>query len=454
MTAAEGIQRWFYSPAAMVRELFHVEPDAWQLEVLEVFRKEPRIALQACKGPGKTTVLAWLCWNFLLTRPHPKIAATSISGDNLSDGLWTEMAKWQNESQLLLAMFTWTKTRIFANDHPETWYMTARTWSKSSDATQQANTLAGLHADYILFVLDESGGIPDSVMAAAEAALATGKECHIVQAGNPTHLEGPLYRAATTERRLWYRIEITGDPDDPKRSPRVSAKWAREQIEKYGASNPFVLVNVFGKFPPSSFNSLIGPDEANAAMKRMYRPYEIGQAAIILGVDVARYGNAKSVIRPRKGIQMFPKKEMRNVDSTQGAGQVARFWNDINADGCFIDTTGGFGAGWYDRLIEMNYTPIGVQFSQEPFDKTATRTNAPKWPSTSCSGSRTVELCPKMLPRRCRSRLRPATHSSVTSCCWNRKRTSSCASASPSTTSMPAFSPSAARSRPRAQSCP
>jgi hypothetical protein len=29
-----------------------------------------------------------------------------------------------------------------------------------ADEDQQANTLAGLHADYILFILDESGGIP------------------------------------------------------------------------------------------------------------------------------------------------------------------------------------------------------------------------------------------------------------------------------------------------------
>ena len=35
--------------------------------------------MKACKGPGKTAVLAWLAWNFLLTRAHPKIAVTSIT---------------------------------------------------------------------------------------------------------------------------------------------------------------------------------------------------------------------------------------------------------------------------------------------------------------------------------------------------------------------------------------
>jgi phage terminase large subunit len=29
--------------------------------------------MKACKGPGKTAVLAWTMWNYLVTRPHPKV---------------------------------------------------------------------------------------------------------------------------------------------------------------------------------------------------------------------------------------------------------------------------------------------------------------------------------------------------------------------------------------------
>ena len=95
--AADRIRLWREKPQAMVRDLFGITPDAWQDDVLAMFPHKPRIAMKACKGPGKTAVLSWLAWNFLLTRPHPKIAATSSSGDNLSDGLWTEMAMWQGD---------------------------------------------------------------------------------------------------------------------------------------------------------------------------------------------------------------------------------------------------------------------------------------------------------------------------------------------------------------------
>lgn len=364
--AADKIRLWREKPHVFVREVFGVVPDAWQDEVLAMFPTSPRIAMKACKGPGKTAVLAMLCWNFLLTRPRPKVAAVSISAENLADGLWTEMAKWQAKSPLLRDAFTWTKTRIFCNEAPEEWWMSARTWPKKADANAQADTLAGLHADYLLFVIDEAGGVPDAVMAAAEAGLANSmgdNEAHIVIAGNPTHLEGPLYRACTSERSLWRVVEITSDPDDPMRTPRVSIDWARQQIQKYGRDNPWVLVNVFGKFPPSSLNALIGPDEVREAMTRYHRPEQYHTAAKILGVDVAREGDDKSVIFPRQGIMAFEPVVMRNADSLQGAGAVSRKWQDWGADACFVDNTGGFGAGWIDQLRVLKRDPIGVHFA-------------------------------------------------------------------------------------------
>lgn len=357
-------------PSQMVREMFGIEPDAWQIDVLEAFPKNPRIALKACKGPGKTCVLAWLAWNFLLTRPRPKCAAVSISGQNLKDNFWAEMAKWQNKNEYLKRAFEWTAQRITYRAAPEEWFMSARTWSQSADATKQADTLAGLHADYILFILDESGSMPDAIMVSAEAALSSCIEGHLVQAGNPTMLSGPLYRACTAERRLWFVVEITGDPDDPKRSPRISVEWARQQIEKYGKDNPWVLVNVFGRFPPSSLNVLIGPDEVSAAMQRFWRPGQIGIAPKIIAADVARFGDDSSVIAKREGIQMYPFDKKRNLDSTQGAGWVARTWDDWQANAAFIDATGGYGAGWIDQLVNMGRAPIGVQFAGQAHSPT------------------------------------------------------------------------------------
>lgn len=368
--AADQIRRWRENPRAFVRELFKVVPDPWQDEGLEAFPHNPRLALKACKGPGKTALLAWIGWNFLLTRPHPMCGATSISGDNLKANLWTELARWYAKSDLLQHSFEMTKTEITARESPKTWKMEARTWAKDADASQIGNALAGIHAPYVLWLLDESGDYPDAIMPTCEGIFSGNPiEAHIVQAGNPTRLSGPLYRACTTARALWKVIEITGDPDDPKRSSRIPVEHAREQIQQYGRDNPWVLVNIFGQFPPSSFNALLGPDDVAQSFERKYQQTDIDHAARILGVDVARFGDDASCIFPRQGLVAFKPHIMRNVDSPTGAGQVARVWQDWKVNACFIDNTGGYGAGWIDQLRLLNRQPIGVGFAEKALDK-------------------------------------------------------------------------------------
>jgi hypothetical protein len=375
LTASIKMALWRERPDVMVRELFGVVPDVWQDEVLRDFPHCPRQAMQACKGPGKTAVESWLSWNFLLTRPHPKIAAISISGENLRDNLWSEMAYWQAKAPLLQEMFAWSAKRIVCKAAPETWWMSARTWQKTADKEQQANTLAGLHAPYVMIVMDESGGIPDAVGATADAIFSGATEAHIVQAGNPTHLSGPLYRAATIDAAMWKVYRITGDPDSPKRSPRVPLEWARAQIRSYGRDNPWVLVNVFGEFPPSSINALLGPDDIDRVMGLHVPKSAYDKAARVLGVDVARYGDDASVIFPRQGVAAFTPQVMRNLDSLQGAGHVTRRWEDffgdntrVKADACFVDNTGGYGAGWIDQLVSLGRAPIGIGFATKAND--------------------------------------------------------------------------------------
>lgn len=366
--AIDAITKWRNDPVAFVRDVLQANPDPWQIEVLSELPTRNRLALKASKGCGKTTLLAWSAWWFMATRPHPKVVATSITEDNLSDGLWAEMAKWQAKSDYLKLHYTWQKTRIVSNNYPETWFMSARTWSKSADPAKQADTLAGLHAEHLLFILDEVGGIPDSVMAAAEAGLATGGDTKLLMAGNPTNLEGPLYRACTNERHLWFVREITGDPDDPMRATRISEQWARDQIDKYGRDNPWVLVNVFGRFPPGSLNTLLGVEEVTKAMRNTLGKdkYEFSQKR--LGIDVARFGDDKTVIFPRQGLVAFRPTEMRNARTNDIAARVFAAKSKWRCELEFVDDTGGYGAGVIDSLIQSGVSPNPINFSGKAID--------------------------------------------------------------------------------------
>ena len=199
--------------------------------------------------------------------------------------------------------------------------------------------------------------------------MSSGVELHIIQAGNPSQLSGCLYDATTVEAGLWKVYHITGDPDDLKRTPRMSIEYAREMIATYGADHPWVMVNVFGQFPPYSWNALIGPSEMAAAAKRSYREHDFVYSPRVLGVDIAREGDDASCMFPRQGLVMFQPVIWRNIDGIVGAGQIARKIQDWDVDATFVDNTGGYGASWIDNLRLLGYSPIAVQFSGEPNDR-------------------------------------------------------------------------------------
>lgn len=366
----EVILAWRRDIIKFVVDNFHVEPDPWQREALIAFARRDitrfRLALRACAGPGKSAVLAWCGWWFLMCiggkGEHPKGAVVSITADNLRDNLWAEFNKWQQRSAVLTRKFTWTNTRIFSNDHPETWFLSARSWPKTASEEEQGRTLSGIHSEYVLFLIDESGDIPLPVLKSAEQALSNCKWGRILQSGNPTSMTGMLYAATSILADKWHCVSITGDPDDPNRSPRIDLEWAREQIATYGRSDPWVMAFILGQFPPQAINALISVEEIEAAMRRS--PPDVSYAEKRIGVDCARFGDDRTVIGRRQGLATWPPKDMRMADGPQIAAAVAEVYNSWNgADEIFLDNTGGYGSSPYDSLRLAQFSPIPVDFS-------------------------------------------------------------------------------------------
>src|SRR3546814_4399999 len=91
---------------------------------------------------------------------HPKGASLSITADTLKDNLWSELAKWQARSQFLASVFTWTKEKIYANEHPETWFLSARSFAKDANPEAIGRALSGLHSQFPFILLDETGDMP------------------------------------------------------------------------------------------------------------------------------------------------------------------------------------------------------------------------------------------------------------------------------------------------------
>lgn len=373
--ARERIRRWRTDPVLFVRDNFAVEPDEWQRDALALAGGEPdpkrRICMKACTGPGKSAVLSWLGWHrlacFASKGEHPKGAALSITADNLKDNLWSELSKWQSRSPFLASAFTWTKEKIYANDHPETWFLSARSFAKDANAEAIGRALSGLHSQFPFILLDETGDMPIPVgKAALQIFTGNPTDAAVIQAGNPTSNTGLLYDSCMNGS--YQVITITADPADPKRTPRVSVEHAQDMIDTYGRDDPWLMATILGLFPPAGFRSLLGIEDVNAAMARHYTEDDYGHAARILGVDVAREGDDKSVVFPRQGLVAFPPIVMRGAKSLEGAGAVSTKKKQWGSDAEFVDNTGGFGGGWIDQLNVLGHSPIGIHFAGKATD--------------------------------------------------------------------------------------
>lgn len=132
-------------------------------------------------------------------------------------------------------------------------------------------------------------------------------------------------------------------------------------------------------FTASSDESLISLDLVNAAMRRALPRTAYEFAPIAVGVDVARQGADRTVIQPRQGLQAFAPIVMQGADAMHVAQRVARTWDELKADACMVDGTGGYGAGVIDRLKQLGYRPMEVQFGGSPDDERFANKRAEMW---------------------------------------------------------------------------
>lgn len=370
------IREWRHNTTKFAYEVFGMDPDRWQKTAFDAWDdpKKPRIAMQACAGPGKSAVEAICGWQFLVCQgdrgEHPNGFAISMDGENLKSGLWKELAVWYQRSiPYVRKKFEWQKEQIISREFPATWWLRARNWSKKSDSESQGRTLSGLHGKYIAYLIDEAGEVPTPVLRSAEQGLATGPEFgKILMGGNATSHDGALYLAADSQSHRWFVIPVTGDPEDPNRSPRIPVAYAQEQIDLYGRDNPWVMAFILGKFPPSSLNALLGPDDVRAAMERTLPDHAYSQMQKRLGVDVARFGDDSTVLFPRQGLRAFDPVSMRGARTEDIAGRVALAKKNWSFELAFIDSTGGYSAGVEDQCRLGGIDLIPVHFSSNALD--------------------------------------------------------------------------------------
>jgi hypothetical protein len=162
----------------------------------------------------------------------------------------------------------------------------------------------GIHARYVLVIIDEAGGVPKSISDAVDA-LATNVDARVVAVGNP---DDPASHFATIcKPGSGWHVETISAFDTPAYTGEkvledllpllVSPEWVEERKLRWGVTSPIYQSKVLGEFPDISDHSLILPRWIEAAQKRTLqrtrRP--------IIAADIARFGEDETVIMRREG---------------------------------------------------------------------------------------------------------------------------------------------------------
>lgn len=132
-------------------------------------------------------------------------------------------------------------------------------------------------------------------------------------------------------------------------------------------------------FDAGSPDTLICGEEVEAAFARVIPRYEVDDHPIILGVDVARYGDDRTVIMRRQGPQCFEPIVMQQASTIEIASRIAEEYHKYDVDAIFIDYSGGLGGGVEDQLRTRGIFPIMVAFNGKPMSDKFLNCRAEMW---------------------------------------------------------------------------
>ena len=306
-------------------------------------------------GIGKSALVAWIAHWAVSTCKDARVVITANTQAQLTTKTWPELAKWFRLA-INRDWFDVQATSIQSINplHAKTWRIDAVTWSLTN-----LEAFAGLHnkGKRIVLLFDEGSGIDNQVWEVAEGAL-TDEDTEIVWGafGNPTEPSGRFAECFGRQRYRWLGRQIDSRTV-PGTNKALHAQWA----QLYGEDSDFFRVRVRGMFPRSGSMQFIPTGDVDAACER--EAVGLLTDPLIIGVDVARFGDDQSVICIRKGrdARTHPMIKFRGIDTMALAGRVAEEYHRLRADAVFVDG-GGVGGGVIDRLRQLRVPVFEVQF--------------------------------------------------------------------------------------------
>lgn len=358
------------------------EPRRWQMAELEAISEHiahnkvlmakgemPEVyqsATASGRGIGKSALTAWLNLWMMSTNIGATCITTANTEPQLKSRTWAELGKWHTlalnghwfeRTALSLRPVTWFEEALKKQLKVDTgyYYAQAQLWSE-----ENPDAFAGVHNhNGIMVIFDEASGIPKPIWTVTEGFF-TEPVLHryMFCFSNPRRNTGEFYECFHKSRKYWKRRNV-----DSRTVEGTDVNKLNQIVEKHGDDSDEARIEVKGEFPKQGDRQFISREIVEGAEER-----ELEQdhyAPLIMGVDIARFGDDTTVIRFRQGRDARSIKpiNLKGKDNMEVANECAFWIDDLNPDAVCIDA--GNGTGVIDRLREMGYKVHEIWFGSK-----------------------------------------------------------------------------------------
>lgn len=328
-----------------------------QKEIIEAVRDNAEVAIRSCHASGKSYVSGRIVHWWLNAYSNSVVITTAPTFRQVKEVLWREI-KGSVSGKKIYPDKAILDTQI--NISPQ--------WFALGISTDKPDQFQGFHSPHLMVLIDEASGILPEIEEAIDGLTPE----KIVRIGQPLSNLGRFADSFRMQGVKKMQISAFDTPNLKEQKIVIPGLINSQDVEKfkvrYGEDSDVYRVRVLGEFPKQDSDSLISVNDiANAIQRETKIPEQFEKK---MGVDVARFGNDRSVIIIRQMEKVIRKEVYSSQDTMQIAGHVLRIAKEehILRENIYIDVI-GVGGGVYDRLKEQGWSATAVNVAESPEDK-------------------------------------------------------------------------------------
>lgn len=325
-----------------------------QREIMDSVRDHRFTAVKACHGPGKSRVASRIAAWWMETHPPgtARVVSTAPTFPQVEAILWSEINDAAAKAAGLGRPF---RGRVLGTQ----WKIGNRLMAFGrKPADHNVHGFQGIHATYVLVIIDEACGIVPQFWTAAKA-LTTGRHCRILALGNPDDPASKFAEYCQDDEWNVFTISafstpnFTGEPVPPELSEvLVNHEYVEDMRKEFGEESPTYVSKVLGEFPEDSDDGVIRLSALRScAMPQETPRTEAELTPVELGVDFGAGGDT-TVIRERRGMVVGRTWRTGSRDGMHVVGLVLQAIRETGATAVKADVI-GIGYGLVARLREL-----------------------------------------------------------------------------------------------------